>query len=81
LFLLYFFFLIGLLGSGIYLDPLGYAATNRPIVPAPGDYDDREIGGMIGKGTEVLEVLVLFCVMCVVSCLCVMSYCSTTATG
>jgi hypothetical protein len=22
-------------------------------VPAPGDYDDGEIGGMIGKGTEV----------------------------
>jgi hypothetical protein len=29
--------------------PLGIAATNRPIVPAPGDYDDGEIGGMIGK--------------------------------
>jgi hypothetical protein len=25
-------------------------ATNRPIVPAPGDYDDGEIGGMIGRG-------------------------------
>jgi hypothetical protein len=23
-------------------------------VPAPGDYDDGEIGGMIGKETEVL---------------------------
>jgi hypothetical protein len=23
------------------------AATNRPIVPAPGDYDDGEIGGMM----------------------------------
>jgi hypothetical protein len=33
------------------LDPLGTAATNTPIVPAPGDYDDAEIGGMmIGKG-------------------------------
>jgi hypothetical protein len=29
------------------LGPLGTAATNRPIVPAPGDYDDGEIGGMI----------------------------------
>jgi hypothetical protein len=29
------------------LDPLGTAATNRPIVPAPGDYDDEEIGGMM----------------------------------
>jgi hypothetical protein len=37
------------------LGPLGIAATNRPIVPAPGDYDDGEIGGMMmGRGTEVL---------------------------
>jgi hypothetical protein len=34
------------------LGPLGTAATNRPIVPAPGDYDDEEIGGMIGRGTR-----------------------------
>jgi hypothetical protein len=27
--------------------PLGTAATNRPIVPAPDDYDDVEIGGMV----------------------------------
>jgi hypothetical protein len=32
------------------LSPLGTAATNRPIVPAPGDYDDGEIGGIIGRG-------------------------------
>jgi hypothetical protein len=33
--------------------PLGTAATNRPIVPAPGDYDDGEIGGMMnGKGNR-----------------------------
>jgi hypothetical protein len=31
------------------LGPLGSAATNRPIVPALGDYDDGEIGGMIGR--------------------------------
>jgi hypothetical protein len=29
------------------LGPLDTAATNRPIVPAPGDYDDGEIGGMM----------------------------------
>jgi hypothetical protein len=29
------------------LGPLGTAATNRPIVPVPGDYDDGEIGGMM----------------------------------
>jgi hypothetical protein len=37
-------------GDGVQLGPLGTAATNRPIVPAPGDYVDGEIGGMISKG-------------------------------
>jgi hypothetical protein len=32
---------------------LGTAATSRPIVPAPGDYDG-EIGGMIGRETDIL---------------------------
>jgi hypothetical protein len=41
-------------GGGLQFSPLGTAATNRPIVPAPGDYDG-EIGGMmIGRETEVL---------------------------
>jgi hypothetical protein len=35
------------------LVPLGTAATNRPIVPAPGDYDDGEIGGKIGRGNRI----------------------------
>jgi hypothetical protein len=48
------FFLIGVVGGGVQLGPLGTAATNRPVVPASGDYDDGEIGGMIGRGTEVL---------------------------
>jgi hypothetical protein len=34
------------------LGPLGIAAINRPIVPAPGDYDDGEIGGMIDRGNR-----------------------------
>jgi hypothetical protein len=35
------------------LDPLGTKATNRHIVPAPGDCDDGEIGGMmIGRGNR-----------------------------
>jgi hypothetical protein len=34
------------------LGPLGTAATNRPIVPAPGDYDDGEIGGMVGRANR-----------------------------
>jgi hypothetical protein len=28
------------------LGPLGTSATECPIVPAPGDYDDGEFGGM-----------------------------------
>jgi hypothetical protein len=44
------FFLIGIVGGGVQLGPLGTAATNGPIVPASGDYDDGEIGGMIGRG-------------------------------
>jgi hypothetical protein len=37
------------------LGPLGTAAANWPIVPAPGDYDDGAFGGiMIVRGTEVL---------------------------
>jgi hypothetical protein len=39
-------------GGGVQLGPLGTAATNRPIVPAAGDYDDGEIGGMIGRGNR-----------------------------
>jgi hypothetical protein len=31
------------------LGPLCTAATNRSIVPAQGDYDVGEIGGMIGS--------------------------------
>jgi hypothetical protein len=47
---LFFIFLIGIVGGVVQLGPLCTAATNRPIVPAPGDYDDGEIGGMIGRG-------------------------------
>jgi hypothetical protein len=39
--------------GGIQLGPLSTTATNRPIVPAPGEYDDGEIGGMmIGRGNQ-----------------------------
>jgi hypothetical protein len=44
--------LIGIVGGGVQLCPLGTAATNRPIVPAPDDYDDGKIGGMIGRRTR-----------------------------
>jgi hypothetical protein len=39
-------------GRGVQLGPLGKAATDWPIVPAPGDYDE-EFGGMkIGRGNR-----------------------------
>jgi hypothetical protein len=38
-------------GDGVQLGPFGTATTNRLIVPAPGDCDNEEIGGMmIGRG-------------------------------
>jgi hypothetical protein len=47
----YIFFII-IVGGGIQWGSLGTAATNKPIVPAPGDYDDGEIGGMTGRGNR-----------------------------
>jgi hypothetical protein len=38
--------------GGVQLGPLGTAATIRPTVPAPGDHDDGDIGGMIGRGNR-----------------------------
>jgi hypothetical protein len=35
--------------------PIGstrYCGLHRPIVSAPGDYDNKEIGGMIGMGNR-----------------------------
>jgi hypothetical protein len=35
------------------LGPLGTSVTDWPIVPAPGDYDDGEFGGMnIDRGNR-----------------------------
>jgi hypothetical protein len=52
----YFFFEIGIAVGGIQSGPLGTAATNRHIVPAPGDYEDGDIGGMIGRGNRGTRV-------------------------
>jgi hypothetical protein len=38
-----------MVGGRVQLGPLGTASNNRSIVPAPGDYDYGEIGGMIGR--------------------------------
>jgi hypothetical protein len=47
------FFYIGIVGGGVQFGPLGIAVTNRPIVPAPGFYDDGEIGGIkISRGNR-----------------------------
>jgi hypothetical protein len=44
---------IRLVGGGVQLGPLGTAATDSPIVLAPGDYDDGAVGGMkIGRGNR-----------------------------
>jgi hypothetical protein len=40
-------FLIGIVGGGAQVGPIGTAAT---IMAAPGDYHGGEIGGMIGRG-------------------------------
>jgi hypothetical protein len=40
------FFLIHLVGVGVQLGPLSIVATDSPTVPAPGDDDDGEFGGM-----------------------------------
>jgi hypothetical protein len=51
--LLGIYFLIGIVGCGVQLGPLGSAATNRPILSAPADYNDEEICGMmICKGNR-----------------------------
>jgi hypothetical protein len=52
-FMRFFFFNSNSLGGGVQLGPLGTSATNRPIVPAPGDYEDGKFGGMMnGRGNR-----------------------------
>jgi hypothetical protein len=49
------FFLIRIVVVESKLGPLGTSATNWPIVPAPGECEDGEFGGIkIGRETEVL---------------------------
>jgi hypothetical protein len=46
-----YFFLNWYSGGRVQVGPLSTAVTNRPIVPATDDYDDKVIGGMmIGRG-------------------------------
>jgi hypothetical protein len=48
------FYLIWYSGGWSQLSSLSTADTNRPIMPAPGDYDNGDVGGMISRETEVL---------------------------
>jgi hypothetical protein len=48
-----YIYFIRIVGGGGQLGPLGTAAANKNIVPAPGDYDDDgETGGMPGRGNR-----------------------------
>jgi hypothetical protein len=47
-----FFFLICIMGMESKLGPLGTSATYWPIVPAPGECEDGEFGGMNGRGNR-----------------------------
>jgi hypothetical protein len=40
---LFIFFLVRTVGSGVQLGPLDMSATNSPIIPASGDYEDGEL--------------------------------------
>jgi hypothetical protein len=49
----FFYYFNSLVVDGVQLGLLGKAATDWPIVPAPGDYDDGKFGGMkIGRGNR-----------------------------
>jgi hypothetical protein len=41
--------------GGVQLGALGTVAINRLILPAPGDYDDGAIGGMVGKESRIIR--------------------------
>jgi hypothetical protein len=45
-------FFFNLHSGGWNQGPLDTAATEWPIVSAPSDYDNGEIGGMIGRGNR-----------------------------
>jgi hypothetical protein len=47
------FFLIFIGGVEPKLGPLGKSAIYWPIVPAPGDCEDGEFGGMNGRGNRI----------------------------
>jgi hypothetical protein len=46
------FFLSGIVGGWIPVGSTRHCSHQWPIVPAPSDYNDVEIGGMIGRGNR-----------------------------
>jgi hypothetical protein len=47
------FLLVRMVGDGVQLGKLDTSATDWPIVPAPGDYENGELGEMMtGKGNR-----------------------------
>jgi hypothetical protein len=49
----YFYFQIRIAGGGVELGSLGTSVINWRIIPAAGDYEGGEFGGMmIGKGNR-----------------------------
>jgi hypothetical protein len=46
------FFLIGIVGGWSPIGSTWHCGHQWPIVPALGDYDDGEIGGMIDRGNQ-----------------------------
>jgi hypothetical protein len=52
-FCVWYLFFIRIVGGGVQLGPLDTSAISCPTVPAPGDYEDGEFGGMmIGRGNR-----------------------------
>jgi hypothetical protein len=49
--------LIGIVGGGVQLGPLGTSATNRPIVPAPGVMMEKLVEWVAGETEEFGENL------------------------
>jgi hypothetical protein len=49
---IYIFLNLHMWGVESKLDPLGTLATQWPNVPAPGDCEDGEFGGMNGRGNR-----------------------------
>jgi hypothetical protein len=46
------FFYLNIGGGGVHTGSTGHCGHYWPIVPAPGDCEDEEVGGMNGFGRE-----------------------------